>query len=109
MNRSTVQQMLVSAGLQFNQEPWLNEPRRNLTVKKSGSHAIAWAGHRGHGSVCVQNRVVLQHLVEHGAVNVPSTEDENTVGHGNRGMIGQRRWRTKNIPTLVKGKLLILS
>jgi hypothetical protein len=66
------------------------ESRRFLTVKKRGAEAVAWAGHGRHGGVYVQRGVVLQHLAEHGAVRIPSTQDVNLVADSNSGMIRQR-------------------
>lgn len=62
---------------------------RELTVKKSGSHAIAWGEHRGHGGVTMQRRVVLKHLIQHGAICVHSAEDVNSIVHTDGRVIGQ--------------------
>lgn len=56
---------------------------KELTVQESEAVPVPRSGHGGHGGVGVQHWVVLEHLAEHGAIDVRSTEDVHGLAYSN--------------------------
>lgn len=60
-----------------------------LTVQESEAVPVPRSGHGSHDGIGVQHRVVLEHLAEHGAIDVRSTEDVHGLAHSNGRVIRQ--------------------
>jgi hypothetical protein len=62
---------------------------KELTVQESEAVPVPRSGHGGHDFISVQHWVVLEHLAEHGAIDIRSTEDVHGLANSNAQVIRQ--------------------